>query len=308
VSSPNKSVLLSHIGATVTIIIWGVTFIASKILLNTFTTVEILIIRFAIGVVLLAVVDYIRSKNTTKTTKIVAKEEFIFFLAGLMGVALYYMMETIALTKTSASNVGILVSLAPITTAILALIWLKTEKFYTSYLYGFVIAFIGVYLVITNGTQLEGFSVEGDSIAILGTFAWASYSLLLKRIDTSKYHIITYTKKILFYGLLSLLPFAYFKGFSIHWEDFTFQNISLLIFFLGVGASALCFILWNYAVEHLGVYKASAYIYASPLVTLIAAYLVLSENITPHAILGSLCIITGLYISENRSLFEKATS
>ena len=257
------------------------------------------------GVITLYTIDYIRAKRAKEERRKSSKDELIFFLAGLMGVTLYYMMETIALTKTSASNVGILVSLAPISTAIMALIWLKSERFYTSYIFGFIIAFIGVYLVITNGTQLEGFSAEGDTIAILGTFAWASYSLLLKRIDTKNYHIITYTKKILLYGLLSLLPFAYFQGFSVSLSDFTFLNISLLFLFLGIGASALCFILWNYAVEHLGVYKASAYIYASPLVTLLAAYVALSEQITSHAIIGSICIIAGLYISENRSLFKK---
>ncbi|MGD1831748.1 MAG: DMT family transporter [Sphaerochaetaceae bacterium] len=296
----DKSIPLSHIGATVTIIIWGVTFIASKILLDTFSTIEILVLRFTIGVIVLTIVDAIRTRTEKERKRLSMKDEITFFFAGVSGVALYYMMETVALTKTSASNVGILVSLAPITTAALALIWLKEERFYISYLYGFIIAFIGVYLVITNGSELEGFSAAGDMIAVLGTFAWASYSLILKRIDTGKYHIITYTKKILMYGLIVLIPFGYLSGFDITPSDFTLQNIFLLLIFLGIGASALCFMLWNYAVDHLGVYKASAYIYASPLVTLVTAGVVLHEPIALHAVIGSVCIIGGLYLSEHR--------
>ncbi len=286
-------ILLSHIGAVITIIIWGVTFIASKILLDTFTMIEILLIRFILGFILLFIIDYFRKDRDKKNNKISLKEEFTFLLAGITGVTLYYALETFALTKTSASNVGILVSLAPITTAIMALIWLKSEKFKLAYLYGFAIAFIGVALVITNGTKFEGFSVEGDVLAILGTFAWASYSLLLKRIDTKKYHIITYTKKILMYGIITLIPIAMFENISISLSDFSLLHISLLLF-LGLGASAMCFVFWNYAVDHLGVYKTSAYIYASPVVTLLSAFLFLQEPITLFAIIGTLCIIAGL--------------
>lgn len=293
-------ILLSHIGATITIIIWGVTFIASKILLETFTMIEILLIRFVLGFILLYIIDAFRKERKESKNKFSLRDEITFFLAGGTGVTLYYALETFALTKTSASNVGILVSLAPITTAIMALIWLKSEKFKLVYLYGFVIAFIGVVLVITNGTQFEGFSVAGDMLAIMGTLAWASYSLLLKRIDTKKYHIITYTKKIIMYGIITLIPIALYDNISLSLSEFTFLHISLFLF-LGLGASALCFVFWNYAVDHLGVYKTSAYIYASPIVTLISAFLILQEPITIFAIIGSLCIITGLYISEHKS-------
>ncbi len=292
---------LSHIGAIITIIIWGVTFIASKILLETFTMIEILLIRFILGFILLALFDILRKKKNKQKNPFSLKEEIIFFFAGFSGVSLYYVLETIALTKTSASNVGILVSLAPITTAIMALIWLKSEKFKLAYLYGFVIAFFGVVLVITNGTKFEGFSVEGDLLAILGTFAWGSYSLLLKRIDTNKYHTITYTKKILMYGIITLIPIALYNKVSISLADFSSLNISLFLF-LGLGASALCFLFWNYAVDHLGVYKTSAYIYVTPIITLLAAFFVLKEPITLFAIGGALSIIAGLYISEYVSI------
>lgn len=263
--------------------------------------IEILLIRFVIAWIILSFIDMYRKKNNKVKVPLSLKEEGTFFLSGLTGVTLYYALETFALTKTSASNVGILVSLAPISTAILALIWLKSEKFKIKYLYGFAVAFVGVVLVITNGAEFAGFSIEGDLLAILGTFAWAMYALLLKRIDTKKYHIITYTKKIMMYGIITLLPIALQQKVSISITDFSLLH-TLLLLFLSVGASALCFILWNYAVDNLGVYKTSAYIYASPLVTLIAAYVVLKEPITMYAMIGAASIILGLYISEHKSI------
>lgn len=95
------------------------------------------------------------------------------------------------------------------------------------------------------------------------------------------------------YGIITLIPIAMFENISISLSDFSLLHISLLLF-LGLGASAMCFVFWNYAVDHLGVYKTSAYIYASPVVTLLSAFLFLQEPITLFAIIGTLCIIAGL--------------
>jgi drug/metabolite transporter (DMT)-like permease len=72
----------------------------------------------------------------------------------------------------------------------------------------------------------------------------------------------------------------------------------LNLLFLGVGASALCYATWNYAVHRLGPVKTSAYIYSIPVVTIIASMLVLHEPITPIAALGMALILVGMALSE----------
>lgn len=93
-----------HLTALVTILIWGTTFISTKVLLVDFEPIEILFFRFILA--LLFVYPY-RMRGTTK------RQEAVFAAAGLCGVCLYYLLENIALTYTMASNVGVIISIAP---------------------------------------------------------------------------------------------------------------------------------------------------------------------------------------------------
>ncbi len=287
-----KERITSHLSAFSAVMIWGITFIATKQLLKTFTMSEILVVRFIMGVITLSILD---RKN--RKPRFSWKDEVIFALCGASGVTLYYGMETLSLTMTSASNVGILTSLAPLTTAVAGAFFLKSERLRLSYIWGSLLAFAGVVLVILNGTRFEGFSLRGDLIALSGTAAWATYSLLLKRIDTETYSLITYTRKLITYGLLFMLPTLFFDGSTLEASEFTGLNIGLLLF-LGILASAFCFVFWNHAVATIGVYATSIYIYSMPLVTLFAAALFLGEPVTVQAIFGTVAIIGGLIISE----------
>ena len=101
-----------HLLALLTIIIWGTTFISTKILLNDFSPIEILFFRFIHGFVALMIVYPYRMSVVNR------KHELFFAAAGLCGVTLYYLLENIALTFTMASNVGVICALAPFFTAI----------------------------------------------------------------------------------------------------------------------------------------------------------------------------------------------
>ena len=283
---------VSHASAFAAVIIWGITFIATKQLLKTFTMSEILVVRFVMGVITLYLLDMKNPRN-----RFSLKDELLFALSGAAGVTVYYGVETLSLTMTSASNVGILTSLAPLTTAVAGAFLLKSERLRPSYIWGSLLAFLGVVLVILNGTRFEGFSLRGDLIALSGTAAWATYSLLLKSIDTTKYHLITYTRKLITYGLIFLIPSLFFDDSRILASDFTLLN-TLLLLFLGILASAFCFVFWNHAVATIGVYATSIYIYTMPLVTLFAAALFLGEPVTAQAFIGTSAIIGGLYIGE----------
>ena len=111
-----------HLAALLTIVIWGTTFISTKILLADFQPAEILFFRFVMGYfVLLAIYPH-----KLKTADY--KQEWTFALAGLCGICLYYLLENIALTFTLASNVGVIISVAPFFTAILAHLAMKSEE------------------------------------------------------------------------------------------------------------------------------------------------------------------------------------
>ena len=134
-----------HLCALLTIIIWGTTFISTKILLVDFQPVEILFFRFVMGLLALLIIYPHRLKTTTK------RQELTFALAGLCGICLYYLLENIALTYTMASNVGVIISVVPFFTAIMSHLFLKEEgKLRANFFIGFVVAMIGIFLISFN--------------------------------------------------------------------------------------------------------------------------------------------------------------
>ena len=93
---------------------------------------------------------------------------------------------------------------------------------------------------------------------------------------------------------LSVLPFEW--GFERFLQPVNLFNI----LFLGLGASALCFVTWNTAVKLLGAVKTSIYIYLVPAVTVITSILILNETITWIAACGTFLTLVGLFISERK--------
>ncbi|PWW43871.1 MULTISPECIES: DMT family transporter [Paenibacillus] len=283
-----------HLLALLTILIWGTTFISTKVLLIEFTPVEILFFRFVIGYVVLFLI-YPRLMRITSL-----REEMLFIGAGLCGVTLYFLIENIALVYTFASNVGVIVSIAPFFTAVLAHFYLDGERLHKRFIVGFVIALSGIILIGFNGSFILQLNPLGDLLAFVAPAVWAVYSVLMRKIGELPYHTIGATRKVFFYGLLFMLPSLFL--FEFHFDLGRFANMANLsnLLFLGLGASALCFVTWNRAVSLLGAVKTSVYIYLVPVITVVASALILHERITWITLLGALLTLLGSFISEKK--------
>ncbi|MEK3768994.1 DMT family transporter [Paenibacillus sp. FSL R5-0887] len=289
-----RKINTGHLLALLTILIWGTTFISTKILLKDFTPVEILFFRFLIGYFVLLLI-YSRPIRTTSF-----KEELLFISAGLCGVTLYFLIENIALVYTLASNVGVIVSIAPFFTAVIAHFFLEEEKFHRQFFIGFLIALAGIILIGLNGSFLLQLNPIGDLLALLAPVVWAIYSVLMRKISLLKVHTIGATRRVFFYGLLFMLPPLFLFDFQLGLSRFKeISNVAHLLF-LGLGASALCFLTWNKAVGILGAVKTSVYIYIVPVITVAASALVLNEKITWAILTGTFLTLTGSYISERK--------
>ncbi len=281
-----------HMAALFTIIIWGTTFISTKVLLTGFKPVEILFFRFVMGFLALLFGCPHRLKTVSR------RQEMTFVLAGLCGICLYYLLENIALTYTMASNVGVIISAAPFFTAILSHLFMKSEgKLRANFFIGFVVAMAGVALISFNGSKLE-LNPMGDILAVLAAFVWACYSLLTRKIGSFGYPVILTTRRTFFYGILFMVPVLFPFGFEIGLERFADMTHLLNILYLGLGASALCFVTWNLAVKALGAVKTSVYIYMVPVITVVTSVLVLKEPVTWVSAVGTVLAVAGLFLSE----------
>ncbi|MDY3617459.1 DMT family transporter [Agathobaculum sp.] len=263
-----------HLAALVTILIWGTTFISTKVLLRVFTPIEILFIRFIIGYLALWLVCPRRLQMADK------RQEWYFAAAGLCGVTLYYLFENIALTYTLASNVGVIISVAPFFTAIFTALFLREGRPNARFFLGFLIAIAGICMISFGGGASLRMNPLGDLLAVVAAVVWAAFSTITKKISGFGYHTILTTRRTFFYGLLFMLPVLAVMGFQVELEQLYHAGTLLNLLFLGLGASALCFVTWNFAVKILGSVRTSVYIYMVPVITAVTSAAVLQERLT----------------------------
>lgn len=290
----NNRILLFHLLTALVVVIWGTTFVSTKVLLqNGLGPIEIMFYRFLLAYLGILIISHKRwwADNW--------KDEGMLMLSGLTGGTFYFIAENTALGITQASNVALLVCTTPIFTALLAN-WFFKEPLRKNMLLGSLIALVGVGMVVFSGSVLLQINPLGDFLSIVAALMWAIYCLILKPLG-KRYSTAFITRKVFLYSVLSLLVYFLFDPLQIK-PDILFNPIvALNLLFLGIMASMLCFIAWNAAVKVLGPSKTANYIYVQPFSTLVLSSIILSEVITVLSMIGALCIIGGIYLAEKES-------
>lgn len=281
-----------HIMALTAIVIWGTTFASTKVLLDSgLSPAAILLYRFLLAYVVMWLFKpgFLFGRTL--------KDELLFVGAGITGGSLYFLTENTALQYTLSSNVALIVGIAPIVTIILSRLLLKNVRIRPSLIYGSVIAFLGLALVVYNGHFVLKFNPVGDLLALTSAVSWAFYNIFLKLLD-KKYSIYTITRKVFFYGVVTLLPVFIFEPLDFD-PGIVFQTkVIANILFLGLVASLLCFAMWNEAVKQLGTVITANYIYLVPLVALVTAVVVLGEKLTVMGVAGAILILGGVWTAD----------
>ena len=280
-----SSKTLGYLLALFTVLVWGTTFISTKTLLTVFTPLQVMLTRFVLGQLFLWLLR-------PRRLHLAAKEEIWFFLMGLFSCSLYFLAENFALLHTQASNVSILITTAPIFTAVLAH-FTTEEKLRSGTLLGFLVAFCGVVLVVFNGAFVLKLSPLGDFLSIVAALMWAIYSVIAKGF-AGKYDSLLLTRRILFWGMVTALPFALLEHEPYPLAALTEPVILLNCLFLGLLGSALCYVFWNEAFRRLGVVVTNSFIYTTPFITIVAAAIFLDEPIYPAAVAGAVLITAGV--------------
>lgn len=291
-----------HLLALAIVAIWGVTFVSTKVLIGAgMHPVAVFFIRFVLayaGIWLYTIL-------TNRSTKLWYgwRDELVFMILGITGGSFYFLTENTALAYTQACNVSFLVCSAPLFTALFTLIYKRLGKDRFSdglepirlgwpLVGGTVLALSGMALVVFDGARLQ-LSVAGDLLAIGAALCWAVYSLFMAQM-TREHGAVPATRKVFFYGLVSILPWvnSYWSSFSsgIIGQTVVWGNI----LFLGIVASLICFIGWNVVMDKLGNVSATNYVYLNPVFTLLTAMAFLGERMTLLAALGCTAILAGV--------------
>ena len=283
-----------HILAIITSAIWGTTFISSKLLLQEgLSPAAIMILRFVLAYVLM--LPFVKGKWFCKSLK----DELLMVLLGISGGSLYFLLENTALVYTQASNVAIIIAATPLLT-MLTVNLLDRGKGASKRLYGYsLMSLAGVALVILNGNFVLKLNPIGDLLTFGAVVTWVIYSIIIAKVQ-ERYSSWMITRKIFFYGVMTLLPYFLVEPWDVTWEMMSRPMVWGNIAYLGVLASLGCYMTWNIVIKRLGAVDATNYLYINPIVAMITANLLLGERITPLAIAGTALILVGVYLAERK--------
>jgi drug/metabolite transporter (DMT)-like permease len=276
--------------ASLAIVFWGVSFVATKAVLAEIGPVTLVFLRFAIAaVLLLAIVRELPPRHAWPSLA----------LMGFVGVFVHQLLQSYALTMTSATSTGWLIGVTPIWSALLAAVVLK-ERFGFWKVAGLAGGFAGALLVVTKGDFSAAVfgrpSTTGDLLIVVSTMNWAVYSVLGHR-TIRALGPRRATSGAMLFGAAMLAPlFVAQKG----WRQIPSLSTTgwSALLFLALCCSALGYLFWYGALERIEVSRVAALLYAEPLVTVAAAALLLGERVNATVIAGGMIVLGSVLIAQ----------
>ena len=298
----NKTVFC-HAVAFLVVTIWGSTFVFTKLLLlEGLTAAQIFTLRFLIAYVLLLAFELLTHRFRLFSDS--WRDELMMLGLGVTGGSVYFLTENSALNYTTTTNTSLIVCSCPLVAALLIGLFYKSERMNRIQLMGALMAVVGVAVVVMNGRFVLHLSPVGDALALAANLCWAVYSLLMVPVGR-RYDSMLITRKVFFYGLLTMLPYYLWQpgeaALFLAPSSFAFSPAVVFnLLYLGCIASMVCFLTWTWVMKRLGAVVATNYVYINPLTTIVFAWWILSEQITVWFLLGALLIIVGMYLADKR--------
>ena len=197
--------IVCHIVAFLVVAIWGTTFVFTKLLLMAgLTAAQIFVLRFIVAYVLLFA--YSLTRRSFRLFALSWKDELLMVALGVTGGSLYFLTENTAMIYTTTTNTSLIVCLCPLFAALLIAMFYRSERLHGLQIVGTVMAAIGVIVVVLNGHFVLHLQPLGDTLAFAACLCWALYSLLMIPAN-QHYNSLFITRKVFFYGLLSMIPY-----------------------------------------------------------------------------------------------------
>lgn len=280
-----------HVLALCIVFIWAVTFISSKILLQSgLSPSDILFYRFILAYTGLCICSH----PFILTAKSI-KDEFLLFLCGLFGGTLYFITENTALEFTLVSNVALICSTTPLITLLFQSI-LDKKKPKNSLIAGSLLSLVGVSAVIFNTSFVIRINPLGDLLCLASAISWTLYTLIIKRLS-GRYTALFITRKTFFYGIVTIIPIIYWRGLTTSTDILFSPTVISRLLFLGLIASFACFMLWNVCLKRLNAVVISNYIYLMPVISVIASGIILGESLNGIILIGTVFVLAGMFMA-----------
>lgn len=285
-----KSYLTTSWKPLFAVFVWGLSFIATKRVLEELKPEMIVFVRQLLGISFLFFV--VRKKKQSFAINI-KDHKWVFILA--LVACFHLWIQITGLQWTSASNTGWIIGITPVFMTILALMFFK-EKLTKQQLSGIIISFVGLLLLVSkwNLASLDLINNKGDVLIISSSLTWALYSLASKK-ATINYSPVMTTLYLFVIVAIVISPFAINKENIVD-----VMNLSLVgwvsILFLGILCSGAAYVLWAQSLSEMSASRVGAFLYIEPFVTFFGSWILLNEQITFLMLISGLIIIGGVVL------------
>jgi drug/metabolite transporter (DMT)-like permease len=293
----NRPKIIASAETSFAVIVWGASFVATKISLRYISAVTVVWLRFAIGFTILGAAVYLREQFAFPTRK----ELFYFATLGLLGITFHQWLQSTGLITAQATTTAWIVATTPIFMALLGWLLLNEKLGWVNW-GGIVIAAVGVLLVVSRG-DLAAFSTgkfgtPGDFLILISAPNWAVFSVLSRRglQDHPAARMMFYVMG--FGWLFTTVLLVAGPGLG-EIGDLALQGW-LGVGFLGIFCSGLAYIAWYDALKVIPAAQVGAFLYFEPLVTVIVAALVLGEPLLWVSLSGGGIILAGVWLVNRR--------
>lgn len=289
----SNSKLFTYVEALAAVVIWGASFVASKVALQELSPTTLVWLRFFLGLIVLGIAVLVRKQFTLPD-----KKEWIYFaLLGFLGITFHQWLQSNALKTSEAGTSAWIVSTSPVFIALLGWLLLKESLNWTKTL-GILLAFGGVLVIVSKGDfgslSIGKFGAPGDKLILISSVSWAVFSVLSRRgLKTHPASLMMFYVMI-FGWLLTTLLFIPTHGF-LEFYSLTFNGWVAAIF-LGIFCSGLAYIAWYDALKALSAAQTGAFLYIEPLVTVVVAFFILGETLTVASLIGGAITLFGVWL------------
>jgi len=262
------------------VLFWGISFVATRVVVLSIPPITAALIRFLIASIalMLAVRRLPKLKNWHS------------FFAGFWGVTMYFFFENSGLVYTYPTNASLIVSSAPILYTLFSHVVQKKRTTAIEYLAS-IIAFFGVAIVILNGRFVLKMSLKGDLMLLGAAFAWVFYTYHVEKMPEPD--SLTGVMSITVWGVLTLIPFAVFEERP---QITLTLPVIISLLYLGIVCSGLAYVFWNLGIIRVGARYTTNTIYFIPVITSVAEALLLKNLPNLYTVLGGTLVLLGLWL------------
>jgi drug/metabolite transporter (DMT)-like permease len=281
-------------GLLLTVVIWGTTFVATKVALRDLPPLTLTLLRFILASLVLVPLACVERRPAHRAT---GWRPLV--VAGLLGGGLFFALQNLGLVYTTASKASLIIAVVPALTGLFSLLFLG-ERFGWARGLGVAASIAGVATIILAGGAdgLTGGKLLGDLLFVATAVAWAAYTVLAKGLEGRTTPALLSAATVGF-GALSLVPLA---GYEALTRPLAMPAPAgwLALGYLGLVASTVPFLLWNYALGQIDAGEAAVYTNLVPLVAVASSVLLLHEELLPGQILGGALVLVGVSLASRQ--------